>query len=342
VSGATVYNHDDAGHNNYLIVDSADIKGEGIIPYIYMKYNSGATGISDSVIVHLRKMRTTDNSRLDWIEGEDFTNLSTQADTAASDGNYGEQSTPGDSFAHTTISSSVDRTYIGMVQPIASVRLLSASDTYRIYCESAILGPTGPTYARTNKIEMFWNSVASDSRYVILFGWNAVPFPMFDIPKGIDEGSSPTLGAFISNASYINIKWEEVGSAAGGFGVDWLYLASVNDWLGLLWSSDWDWNTSYAMVLDAISEQSYVVNTSTYEVRAPARKYGPPYRKAIMRKGWDWRITFILGSIYDAAYTYSNVDHSPGAGYMKAQPISDSIYVNVEGIYFTLYPFSET
>lgn len=325
VTSTSLSNCDDADQDNSVVVDNDDLKGAGFIPIIEATGNPGGV---DSMLMQVRKMRTTETTRLDWIEGEDFRVWDTEPTLAsASAGAYGRFNGGTDDAVEYTSFSGIDSTYVGVISPIVAVRLQTGTDSYRFRFYSGSPSTLFPKYVRTDWLDF----EPGDTSWYVLRGFDEVPFPIVAIPNHIDDDSTPDVGGFVSSNAQLSLEWEDTTDGGGsGFDVDWVFMAKSDDWIAFFSGSSA--LSSRIFVVDGVSRDCWIEWSSSFEENL--NKYGSAWADLFLEKGWDHRISFVWLSSNTGTFTVPSG--------ISLYSHTTAYNVVVKGLHATIYPFSES
>lgn len=322
VSETRIYNHDDAGHSNYVDILGEDIKGDVFFPIIKVQGDYATVSYSNSLIVHKRPMRVGAHTNLDWIEGEDITGVGpTDARAAASNGTYViANSTPITSDLQPWLG--WDSTYLGNISPIICVSNTAAA-VWEI--QLRITAP-GVISQRSNlNTEGLWSELGF-TPWSIFHQFNEFVLPPFGIQTHITDTSTPAISTYISGLGWY-INFERV-SGTGDLHIDWILFARADDWINIFSASlvgnfaGIAYNGDKYLEIDALSSGVWLKEETGDAVDVLWESVGSPVSDLVFRSGEDTRLRFI--NVGNGGYQYDGLFES---------------LVTITGVHATVYPF---
>lgn len=309
VSSTSIDNYDDASHDNSVIVPNSAIKGDAVLPVIEIS-NTGGT-MPSGFLMYVRRMYTTNNTNLDIMEGESFSNGSTLSDPDVSNDAY-------ITLTHDEIYRdlpSLDRTYLGKITPM----IVARSDG------STSFQPGVNIYLGI--VNGASQTVTINASVTLPSTWAMIAFPEIDIPliPTLERYSESEVGSLVHGHT-IKVLANKI-SGTGALEVDYMVIAKASEWIAMF-DSEKDIDSNLTVIIDSTEKTSLLDNTTSFEIYALA-KQGSRYEDLILRSGFDYRIRFLfIGSnIASSAYHYY---HDTTAD------------VTVKGLYATVYPFEES
>lgn len=315
-----IYNHDDAGHDNYVDILGSDIKGDVFFPIIEYQADAGALW-SNSLIVHKRPMRVGAHTNLDWREAEDLAwpTGNTIADAAVSNGEYVDFGTfPEESGGEPL--NGWDSTYMGNISPIVCVRRTGTG----IFSIEFSLFKSGTETLQTVALDTStWSTFSS---WGILYQFAELLIPPYKIQQHITDTSSPTVASYTSQLQW-KIDIDKV-SGTGNMWFDWLLLARSDDWINVFDSGPAFLESkgikgTNSLEIDSISGTSYLKTHASGIMLFSWLSKGSPVSSLLFRASEDSRIRFIApGGV--TASTYSALFEA---------------LVTITGVHATIYPF---
>lgn len=306
VNTTTLSNHDDAGHDNSVVVLSSGIKGDLALPIITLTH---AAYTGRVYTVHHRSMRPGYNTNLDWFEGESGvalgTNFSNHADAVASNENVAQCTTDTGTLVWSLSGLGMDSTYLGKVSILVKVR--SMGGEYKMWASVMGVESEPVVFGATTINEVITRIQELD-------------FPPMKVPIIYDDTTTPTIGGFLTGNATFSLRFEKVVSGGGQLEIDWATMSRSNDWIGIFRGAA-ELTVEGDMVIHAFDESAWDVDGGVV-LQADA-KYGPPYFNMAYWKGRDYRVRVIQGG--------------QGAGYIA----SSATDVKIQAIWGTIYPFNE-
>ena len=318
ITGPTgIFNHDDAGHNNFITVPSSAIKGDAIIPIIEIVGGGSAVGFEiDRLIVHKRAIPVGDTSGLDWIEAEDLDgdgNWAAYVDAAISGGNGANTAQSSFLFFRNL---EWAEAYLGKV---AAIICAKTSTTNVVYTMFPYTGQAATTH------ESQRGEAVSNTAWSIYYSFDTLDLPPVATPVYLDDASTPTIGEYLSDGARVGMRVDKVGN--GTLSIDFLVFALADDWIAAFETDAMhidEAGSPWYFAVDAISELSHGKQTADDHFVHSWDKFGGPLSELILEKGFDHKIRF-LGWNGSSGY---DIDHE--------------FDITVKGIYATIFPFSET
>jgi len=322
VSETRIYNHDDAGHNNYIDILGSDIKGDVFFPIIKFQGDYATVSYSNSLIVHKRPMRVGAHTNLDWIEGEDITGIGgTGSLASASNGSYViVSSTPTTSSFQSF--PAWDSTYLGNISMIIATRVpVGDNGVWKV--EIRIADPTAITQ-RVNLNTSVWGDLGT--AWSIFYQFNEFVMPPFNVQRHITDTSTPSISTYISEMGWY-IYFERL-SGTGNLWLDWVLFARADDWINVFNSTTIGNNAAIAhngskyLEVDALSSGVWLKEDTNDAVDALWESVGPPVSSLVFRSSEDSRLRFI--NVGNDGYPYDGLFES---------------LVTITGVHATIYPF---
>lgn len=323
VAETGLFNHDDAGHNNYVDILASNIEGDVFFPIVKVRLDVGASETSQLLIVHKRPMRIGAHTNLDWTECEDMSGLGADViDAAASNGEYAtlDSVSPGLSNTQPT---EWDSTYLGNTSPIVAMRVAPGDDG--IWKVEVQLGIASSGILQTSNLDIgTWGYLVSASEWGVYYQFNELTIPPFSIQQHITDTSTPDISTYMEN-----VWWKlylERLSGTGDLHIDWILMARADDWLNVFRApSEFGVlsgpSTTY-LEIDAISGSVFVKVPPSDSVVVLWENTGSSISDLIFRSDEDTRLRFIL----------------PGSPSFPYTPLLE-FFVTVTGIHGTIYPF---
>lgn len=325
---ATLDNRDDATHDNFVIIQDSDIKGDVLFPIVQVIRNGHGIG---RVIMYVRAMRVGSNDNLDWIEGEDYDDggwVSTVVDATASDGGYMRGT--GSTVTAWFYLPAMDSTYIGKITPIIICRTTDSDTDFNAQLSFLNLGD-GVTTDTLDESKIVAIEGISPNAWSLRDDFGEMDLPGFGIPKNITDNSTPTIADFIKGTGSlgVTVSWEFNRTAgSGNIEVDAFVLARANDWIADIRAESADThihdNGDY-LEINSMADSVYVMESAGTQMLFFYNKYGSPLNQLMLRGGMDYRLRFIT-----SAATYIK--------WLSCAP-SAQFDVKIMGIYGTIYPF---
>jgi hypothetical protein len=326
LSGPTsIDNYDDGTHDNSITLSNSSIKGIGIRPVVYV--GATTTNSDDAILMHVKKMRVGANSRVGWIEAETYGNGNwpTASDATVSNDEYCAAT----GLGYINFPLTGDSTYVGYIKPIMCIRQ-AASLSGKNEINFSISPPAGSP----NIVTTFKGWGPGDTNWYLFFGMREVVWPPWKIPPWVTDSTTPSVSDYLGAENVFAVQHGYDGEPFSTFDLDFVYLATAHDWIGILDYTEVDASANYRAVFDGVSQSGYTANSaSNDEFVKPANKRGSPWRNLLLEKGWDYRFTFFamkMGGTYSFADGYGRYDHDT------------TMSVTVKGLYLTVYPFSES
>ena len=307
MSEETVDNNYDGSNDNTFTVASTAVKGDAIVPIFTIK-GGNVGGVTDvgSVILHKRKIAAGGGAdHLDWREGEThLSGWSTTVDSANSNGNYAYYigDDSGDTFGWA--SDTPDRYMLGKVSPIIVMRLAAADDNYTVYLKS-VLSSIDAIQQSTDEIR-----IEDQVQTWRAYSFSTLDLPPAAIPEWVDHGTNIALEDFFGGLVEILVDADDPGDHIH---LDFAWFPKV-DGGNFLTEIRTPGGTSY---LDD-GQTNYLLVDCTI---------GPPLTDLMIFKGHDSQFR-ILGQ--------------GNAGSARVWQKDWTFKVSIEGVYATVYPFSET
>lgn len=310
-----IYNHDDAGHNNYVNVPSSSIKGDAVFPVVKMIRTGGTVPYNTTnIFVYRREMIVGANTNLDWFEAEDVAGggWTTPASGLSSAGEHARYVGVGSSLIF-IIPSTWDETYKGKFVLVVSAHVDSGS-TFTIQPK---VNFGGARVIELNTIELVGHALAN---------WKLLIFDEVDLPP-----YSVPDHATLSDYWSVYVQVDVVRTAgSGGIDVDFMVAAKADLWImeGYADTSGGglDHTGTNYLLIDYLNESLHIFNLSDELSDASYSRYGPSFKDLILRKGMDHRFRF-MGSGFDASHGDYTID--------------PQYNITVYGLYGTVYPFEE-
>lgn len=325
VTATNIDNYDDDEHDNSVILSNSNMKGAGFLPVVYV-----GSSTENSVLMHVKKMRVGANSRGGWIEAEDY--------YGGSDWEYaGESGISGDACARTDGTlprelpfafEAFDSTYVGMMKFLLCLDNSYETIRWRLWMR---IGDSWTQSLWLQSQPFDFEPPAIDT-WCLIFGMPEMPFPAVPLPSWLTDTSTPSIGDWFTTYDNLTLVAERQEGPVGShyLRADFIYAAAANDWIGIAGRSDINGGANTRLVFDAVKRGAYVIEIATNYWLELAEKRGSPWRDLVLRKGWDYRFTFMLLNISSFADGYGTFSH--GA----------TMNITVKGIHLTIYPFSET
>jgi hypothetical protein len=320
VSQTTLANHDDAGHNNFVIVDNDDIKGDAFLPIISIA-RAGSPIEWNYIFVHKRRMRTADNDNLDWFEGESGTSIDWSTTPSATysngDAEFTNVASPSDLIFGGVFNAGMDSTYIGKVTPIARM-WCTPTAVYDVKFKIGSLGSGGSfvNVLETNTIRV----TASLDDSPVLYTFTELDFP----PTAWQDIDDDDLDDYLGNVGIL--VEASLVSGAGNLLLDYFVLAKADEFIAVLFGDQPLNVANMELEVDSVSRGSFLIEGTPVALENSWAKRGSPYDNMIMLKGFDYRWRFIGWYIATGASAYN---------------IDDPFNLTIEGLHATIYPFEE-
>lgn len=321
-----IYNHDDAGHDNYVDVLGSDVKGDVFFPIIKLQGDYSPVTRHASAIVHKRPMRVGAHTNLDWIECEDIGSLGSDVvDAAVSNGEYatlgGVSPRTGDQQAITW-----DSTYLGNISPIIAMRVAPGDDG--VWKVEIRLNLTTPTVIQTSSFNTDKWGVGSsdDDEWAVYHQFNELTIPPFEIQEHITDVSTPSISAYVQYI-YWRPYFERL-SGTGDLHIDWILLARADDWVGVFNTTEDPGDLNFVgngdpyLEIDAVSGLAHSKKATTDAVWGLWKSTGSAISDLVLRSSEDTRLRFIFGHSFFVPYS----------------ALSEFL-ITITGVHATIYPF---
>ncbi len=319
-----IYNHDDAGHNNYVDILGEDIKGDAFFPIIKVQGDYAPSTESTSLIVHKRPMIVGAHTNLDWIECEDIGGLGADVvDAAASNGEYATL----DGWAARTGSQQTiawNSTYLGNISPIMAMRVAPGDDG--VWKVEIRLSVASTTILQTSNFDTdMWGFLSSSANsWEVYHQFNELTIPPFGIQEHITDVSTPSVDDYVGNVFW-RPHFERL-SGSGDLHIDWILLARADDWLAAFSTVEGPGRITHDgdpyLEVDAISGLVHSKEEATDAVWTLWESVGSPISDLVFRSSEDTRLRFIL----------------PGAFAWPYTPLFEFL-ITITGVHATVYPF---
>lgn len=322
-TATSIDNAHDATYDNTLTILDGAIKGVGAMPVLMISPDAATN--CDRLLLHRKTLPAGSalSTRFDVWEVEDMQveggSWGAVADGNASDGDYRRTNSAAGILLATPFnhySGLAPRPFFGKITPILVNCWSDNGSSYRARFRMAS-GLTGSIVVYSNWVTVPARTTGEE---FVLYTFTELDFPPSPWPP--EWVADASWGARFSN-TVLKLEVDQI-SGSGYVNLDWLFVASSHDFISVFEAgSGADLVTGSRMWIDPFNQAAYTENASgNYYRHDHWFKYGSPYERMIMGKGYDHRLRFVFWRDADDTYVRTAA-HT----------------ITIYGLHLTIFPF---
>jgi hypothetical protein len=310
--------------DNTFIIAGSSVKGDAIIPVITIRGDLGGSGTSvDEIFLHKREFPVSESDHFDWREVEDdLPGFTPAGDGDASGGYYGAYTgsswLSSNDMDFTFLGDAFDYSFVGKMTPIAMMRTGGSGDGYKVVLKVDDTN-TGDVLQSTEAVRV------DDNLVIRAFAFSSIDWPPFQIPDRIGHGSNYDVDEFTD--SNINL-FLQADDETDIIHVDFVWFPNIggrNYLVRLAEGRGFYSNSNTYVTIDATSGMAYTHWKTSDAVASIFEIHGQSLRDLRINRGVDSQFRMLFST------TAQSLEYDAG---VKA-------LVRVQGIYATIFPFSE-